>query len=206
MNLSGRIRVDGQTPAAFSGMQVSLRSKQPADQMWGSRPTNGKIAADGSFTLENVNPDHYSLTLSGVPDGFYTKTVRVGNQDTNISDLDLSQAAVGIEVVLSPNAGQITGSVQNDQKQAASAVTVVLVPQEQERRDQPQFYKTAMTDDTGHFTFKNLDPGQYRVYAWQDIESGAYMDPDFLKPVEAQGAALTIKESSQETVQLKLIS
>jgi uncharacterized protein (DUF2141 family) len=187
-------------------MQVSLRPKQAGDQMWGSRPPDGKIADDGSFTLENVNPDHYSLTLSGVPDGFYTKAVRVGNQDANTSDLDLSQAAAGIEVVLSPNAGQITGMVQNDQKQAAAAVTVVLVPQEQERRDQPQFYKTATTDDMGHFTFKNLDPGQYKVFAWQDIESGAYMDPDFLKPVENQGAALTIKESSQETVQLKLIS
>jgi len=84
-------------------------------------------------------------------------------------------------------------------------VTVVLIPQERERKDQPQYYKTTTTDTAGSFTFKNLDPGQYKVYAWREVESGAYMDPEFVGPVESRGQALTIHEGSQENLQLKLI-
>ena len=53
--------------------------------------------------------------------------------------------------------------------------------------------------------FKNLDPGQYKVYAWREVESGAYMDSEFVGPVESRGQALTIHEGSQENLQLKLI-
>jgi hypothetical protein len=37
------------------------------------------------------------------------------------------------------------------------------------------------------------------------VESGAYQDPDFLKPYESAGETVNIKERTHETVQLKLI-
>jgi len=37
-----------------------------------------------------------------------------------------------------------------------------MVPQEKERRDQMQYYKTVTTDQYGRFTLKNLDPGEYK--------------------------------------------
>jgi hypothetical protein len=52
---------------------------------------------------------------------------------------------------------------------------------------------------------KNLDPGEYKVFAWEDVEAGAYMDPEFVKPVESQGESVTIRENSKERLQLKLI-
>ena len=54
-----------------------------------------------------------------------------------------------------------------------------------------QYYKTAVTDETGHFAVKNVDPGAYKVFAWQQVETGAYMDPDFIQPVENLGASVT---------------
>ena len=91
-------------------------------------------------------------------------------------------------------------------QQPAPGATVVLIPQEKERRDQIQYYKTVTTDQYGRFTLKNLDPGEYKVFAWEDVETGAYMDPDFVGPVESRGESLTIREGSQENLQLKLIS
>ena len=81
----------------------------------------------------------------------------------------------------------------------------MLIPQEKARRDQMSYYKTAVTDQYGRFTAKNLDPGEYKVFAWEDMEFGAYMDPEFVKPVESLGEFTLVRENSKEHLQLKLI-
>ena len=48
-------------------------------------------------------------------------------------------------------------------------------------------------------------PGEYKVYAWEDVESSAWMDPDFMKPLEAKGEPVTVGESAQANVQVNLI-
>ena len=53
---------------------------------------------------------------------------------------------------------------------------------------------------------KNLDPGEYRVFAWEDLEPGDYMDPEFVKPLESQGEPVTIRDNSKESLKVKLIS
>ena len=37
------------------------------------------------------------------------------------------------------------------------------------------------------------------------MTTGAYQDPDFLKPFESKGETVSIKENAHETVQLKMI-
>jgi hypothetical protein len=53
---------------------------------------------------------------------------------------------------------------------------------------------------------KSVPPGEYKIYAWDEIEDGAYMDPDFLKPFETKGESISVKEGSQLTEQFTLIS
>jgi len=206
LDLSGVVRLDGQVTASVSSVQLTLRPRDPAGLMLGSSYPSAKVKDDGSFSLSSVNPDNYSVTFSGLPDGFYVKAILTGGQDVLAPGLDLSRGVAGpVDIVLAPNAGQAAGLVQSEQQQPAAGVTVVLIPQERERKDQPQYYKTTTTDTAGSFTFKNLDPGQYKVYAWREVESGAYMDPEFVGPVENRGETLTIREGSQENLQLKLI-
>ena len=206
LSLSGAVRLDGQAVANVSTAQVNLRPRDPVVMMTGGPSPTAKVNQDGTFSVANVNADSYYVTVTGLPDGFYVKSVSLGGQDVLAPGLNLSSGAAGlIDIVLAPNAGQAAGLVQNDQQQPAAGVTVVLIPQEKERKDQTQYYKTATTDAAGSFTFKNLDPGQYRVYAWKEVESGAYMDPEFVGPVENRGETLTIREGSQENLQVKLI-
>jgi hypothetical protein len=82
---------------------------------------------------------------------------------------------------------------------------VVLIPQEKERRDREAFYRTMTSDLSGQFTFKGVAPGEYRVYAWEEAEYGSWMDPDFLKPVESRGEAVSVSESGRQAVQVNLI-
>jgi hypothetical protein len=84
---------------------------------------------------------------------------------------------------------------------------VVLVPQEKERRGREAFYRTATSDLSGQFTFKSVVPGEYRVYVWEEeVEYGAWMDPDFMKPLESRGEAVSVSEGGRQAVQVNLIS
>ena len=72
-------------------------------------------------------------------------------------------------------------------------------------RERLMLFKTTATDTTGHFSISGIAPGEYKLFAWQQVEDGAYQDPEFLKPYENQGQAVTIREGSRETAQLKVI-
>ena len=43
------------------------------------------------------------------------------------------------------------------------------------------------------------------MFAWEDVETGAYEDPDFLTPFEPLGESLTIRAGRHENKELKLI-
>lgn len=40
---------------------------------------------------------------------------------------------------------------------------------------------------------KAIAPGAYKLFAWEDVETGAYKDPEFLKAFEALGERTTIR-------------
>ena len=81
---------------------------------------------------------------------------------------------------------------------------MVLVP-DPKRRDRPELFQRTSSDTSGHFSLKGISPGEYKLFAWEDVESDAYQDPEFLQPFENQGESVTIREGSHEDRRLKLI-
>jgi hypothetical protein len=204
-DLAGHVRVDGQTPVSLTDIRFNLQPYDTSGGMFGPMPT-GRVREDGSFTMSNVGPDRYRLSAYNLPEGYYVKSIQFGNEDALESPLDLMGGVAGsLDVALGANAGQVEGSVISPKQEPAPGATVVLIPQSPKRREQFSFYKTVTSDQYGHFLIKNVDPGEYKVYAWEDLEMGAYMDPEFVKPVENRGQAVSIHESSREKVQLDLI-
>jgi uncharacterized protein (DUF2141 family) len=205
LTVTGGLRVEGESRESLSSLQLRLMPREPGAMMFSN--TLAKLNEDGSFRIEDVAPDVYNLTAFGLPDGFYIKSIRSGETDVLSSGLNATAGQVApLQVVLSPNAGQLTGAVQNPAtSQPAPGASVVLIPQEKDRRDVFSLYKITTTDQSGNFSFKNLTPGDYKVFAWEDIEPGAYTDPEFVKPVESRGEAINIKESGKPAVQLTLI-
>jgi hypothetical protein len=109
-----------------------------------------------------------------------------------------------LDILISPNGGQVDGAVNGPKQQSMTGARVVLVPDER-HREQSSLFKTVTTDQYGHFTIKGITPGDYKLLAWEQIETGAYQDPEFLKLYENDGEAITIREGSHENRQLKLI-
>ena len=205
--VSGRVRVEGETTQSIASVQVQLRPAETGGFVFGPLPSQ-QVKPDGSFQMDDVGADRYTISVSGLPEGSYLKSVRSANVDVLAGGLEVAGGAPAqLDVVLSPNAGQVTGTVldPNTQK-AAPTMMVVLIPQEKERRDHEAFYQTATSDLSGQFRFKSVVPGEYRVYAWEEVEYSAWMDPEFMKPLESRGEAVSVTEGGRQAVQVNLIA
>jgi hypothetical protein len=82
-------------------------------------------------------------------------------------------------------------------------LTLVPVPPQPGIR---RLYPTVKADDQGAFRFPSVTPGTYKVYGWEDIESSAHWDVDFIRPFESRGEAVQVDEGGSATVSLKRIS
>jgi protocatechuate 3,4-dioxygenase beta subunit len=199
--LKGRLSIEGRMLPANVDPQITLEPTVSSIG-WGA---GASVKADGSFTLSNVTPARYQVHTFGIPEDYYIKSVRLGDKDVLESGLDFPAGAGGaLLIVVSSNGGQIEGVVLNADEQTVSAARVVLVPDES-RRAQSRFYRDASTDQYGRFTIKGIAPGGYKLFAWEDVEDGAYENPEFLKQFEALGEPKSIREGSRESAQLKLI-
>ena len=108
-----------------------------------------------------------------------------------------------MNVTLSPNVAEISGTVVNTRQEAATGVQVILIPDR--RRDTIDRYRTAITDSAGRFTFNGLAPEDYKVFCWEWIEPFSYHVPEILAAFEQQGTAVRVSEGSTATVEVRMI-
>src|SRR5205823_10985242 len=147
----------------------------------------------------------YRLTVSGMPRNAYVKVARYGATDILSEGLRLDRQPNGpIEIVVSASTGIADGRVQNEKQDPAANVTVVLVP-DAARRNRLDLYRTTSTDAMGHFHVEGVPPGDYRVFSWEDVEMGAWQDPDFIRQFEDRGKPVRITESGTSNIELRLI-
>jgi protocatechuate 3,4-dioxygenase beta subunit len=165
---------------------------------------NASVDADGSFVFRDVPDGTYRINFFPIPTGFYLKTAQsldILEHGVTISHEQPSQA---LELVLSPGAARIEGTVLLDQQASAGAV-VVLVP-DAERRGQLRYYRQTRTDRAGRFVLQNIIPGDYEIIASQQLERGVYTDPEFLQQFDGQGKAVSLKDGASVSLQLDAVS
>jgi uncharacterized surface anchored protein len=195
--IQGTIKVEGSSnPVSLPNVNVTLRSASQA----GAAP-RARVTDDSKFALAGVSPLPYSVALSGIPENCFVKSIRYGGQE--VPEDGMSMAAGGVmEIVLSATAGSISATIADSSGNPVQNATVALYP-----KDGPiTAAKSASTNESGTVTFKGLKPGDYRAIAWEDIPSGAYLDPVFLKPYETRGESVKVGESGQAAAQIKVIT
>jgi len=94
--------------------------------------------------------------------------------------------------------------VVSKEQQPFPGATVALVP-DSPHRGERRLFGSASTDQNGHFLLQGLSPGDYKVFAWEKIEAGAYTSPEFLQPYENLGESVHITEGSRNSMQVDLI-
>jgi hypothetical protein len=198
---SGPSQSVGQADLGDLGIYLELRDDLP----FFGRSGAGRVKGDGTFTLQNVSRGEYRVNLWRLPEDYYLKSARFGGDDVLEEGLTVSGPPKGsLDLVLSAAGGRIEGTVLDEEKKAFSGATVVLVPGAR-HRERRELFKTTTTDQYGRFTLRGISPGEYKLFAWQEIEPGAYQDPDFLRAYETKGHTLRITEGEGVIVELRLI-
>jgi hypothetical protein len=63
---------------------------------------------------------------------------------------------------------------------------VVLVP-ESPLRDRLDLYKTAASEASGRYRITGIAPGDYQLFSWERVQTGAWHDPAFMRDMEGKG-------------------
>ncbi len=191
------------TDLQLSKLRLNFTPVQPG--LGGGRGggNNGRLEIDdaGAFQTQ-LAADTYNVELSGQPQGYYLKAVKVGGREVPDAQLDLSFAIGPMEIVLGADAGSITGKVENGNDVAASVRVTAVPASGSSRRD---LFKAATTADDGTFTLADLPPGEYKLYAWEEVEGNSWMDAEFRRPFESLASTAEVKGTLTPSVTLRMI-
>jgi protocatechuate 3,4-dioxygenase beta subunit len=203
VNIKGRLRVEGKLDSSVGSFQVSLSPKNTRPY-FGGIPSDA-VKPDGSFVLKNAFDDEYEINVDGLPEGYFLKSARLDGVDALTAGvtIDTKQTPGLLDILVSPNGARIDGVVSKDQ-QPFQGASVTLVP-DPPHRGEKRLFKSTTTDQLGHFILQGIPPGDYKLFAWESIDPGAYRSPDFLRPFENRGESMHITEGSFLSVQLDLI-
>jgi hypothetical protein len=204
----GAIRLDGNnsqqveqaqtTKPTFGSVRVQLI---PMDGIAFNAP-NAVAKDDGSFLIESAGADRFRVSVYNLPQGTWLKSVRAGDREVLETGMDLTAGAPAqIEIVLGSGVGQVSGLVRDAKQQAAAGAMITLLPSpmKEERND---LYKLVSADQNGQFTLQGIAPGEYQIFAWEEIDPGRYTDPEFLKTHESAATKVSVKANGQAQVNL----
>ncbi|HUA21092.1 MAG TPA: carboxypeptidase-like regulatory domain-containing protein [Bryobacteraceae bacterium] len=199
-NVTGAVRVEGGAFHDLSSLRLMLRAARAASFMG---TISAGVKADGSFRFEQAVPDVYDVEVQSRE--VYVKAVRVGDQELKDRQVDLTELAGPLTVVLGADVGEVEGEVKNAAGQLVVRARVNLIAYGAHlgRNDLNRF---AFTDEKGEFKVKNVAPGDYQVFAWENVPVGAPQDPEFRKRFEKQAVPLTMQSNGHEKVSVTAIS
>jgi protocatechuate 3,4-dioxygenase beta subunit len=190
--VEGRITVEGD-PVSLNGFVNFLDDT-------GKGPSAAIMEGQVFTTL--LSPGSYSVYAGG--NTLAIKSIRAGQVDVLRDGLTVTEAGrISLELVLARDGGTIEGVVLDKDDKPVAGATVLLVPDAPLRGRHDRFADLA-TDQNGRYKFDNVAPGDYKVFAWDDIESDAWFDPDFFRYIESHGEPVKLNAKGQKTAKVHL--
>jgi hypothetical protein len=181
-----------QTPGP--NVRVSLHSVDdyPAD-LAASAVFGGVV--DGSSILSGVPEARYVVRVSGASSNTYVADVRYGGISVYDDGLLVQGTPPGpVEVLLKSGALSLAGAVVDARGDRVSDATVALVPTASRRRN-TELYKTVRSDADGNFYISRIAPGEYKLFAWEQIAATAFMNSEFISKYESRGLFMALNSA-----------
>lgn len=170
---------------------------------WLNNDVVDPTAPDGTFRTNHVQPGEYRLSVSGVPPGFFIKHARLGNADVLNAPVRVLGQTDTLDILLSPNVGEVKGVAVDAAGQPVQGAQVVLIPQR--NRQRTELFRPVAADSSGRFSIPSVEPGDYILAAWDSIEPYAFFDPDLIAQAERLGRPIQVTESSSQTANVTTI-
>ncbi len=192
VDLKGQVKFDGEGTVRFQVQAV------PA----GAAPMPvllppAAAGADGSFVLMGVPPGEWNLEVRPMPRGAYLKSVRFGEDEVLGKSLKVTGgSAQPLHIAVSMKGATLDGEVDIPQSHIGLEASVLLAPVGA-RREMLSLYQLRGINTEGQFQMAGIAPGQYRVFAFAELNHRAYQDPSFLLPFLENGVPVEFKEGEE---------
>ncbi len=194
----GRVAIEGDWD--FEALPMPPRFTLVPDGAFNYPGPDSPLLDGGRVTFERVWPRAYRIQADSLGD-LYLKRARYKGQDALSAPLVFEEDGGEIEILLSANSARIAGQMVRD-GEGLWGVEVVLVPDDRQRT---HLFRHATTDRNGAFGLSGIAPGRYKVFAWEQIQMTAWLDPNVLAPFEGRGVSIELEEGDSEQVDPKLI-
>jgi len=206
--MQGRISLEGFSANAAPDLtKLSVRATSTISALADALPSTP--TASGMLTLKNVTSGNYVVTVppvSNLLQNAYIKSIRLGSVDVLENGMRLvSPPTTPLEIVISGRGGSLRGVIRDGNRATLPNVTVVLVPEESNRH-RKDLFRRALSDSSGSYHVEGLAPGNYKLFAWQDVEPQMWLDPAFMRVYEDLGRAVVVAEASSQVIDLAGIS
>ncbi len=214
-SIAGHVLFDTQVVPDLSRSRVMVSLQQaPALQTMSIGPApSAQVGTDGHFSLDSVPPGRWILRASiNQPGGqnanpIVLKSSIVNGQDTLDIPLEFTgdQDMAGATLTFTDRMTELSGTLIDSSGKSTSEYTILAVSTDN-RYWQPgsRRIQTTRASGDGHYTFRNIPPGDYMIAAVTDFESGTQYDPEFLKELAGASMRVTLTDGAKKTQDLRV--
>jgi 5-hydroxyisourate hydrolase-like protein (transthyretin family) len=204
-DVKGTARIEGaaqgRPPTDLRNMPILLRPATASGALQGSF---ARINPDGTFILTGIPANTYRIGAIG-QQGLVIKSAKLGEQDMLETNVDITNGSAELQVVFSANPGQLSVNVTNTDGTPIQGAIAVMIPDSAQRRKLPDFYRAGQTNAEGKYNFPAPLFGRYKIYAFEKIDTNAWLDDDIMRQYDGKGITADIQESSRQTLDLKAL-
>lgn len=208
MVVSGNISFVGSAPQPTDTQRVRVSMSplgQPLQSL-GVGNLQAMVDTGGRFTINGVIPGRYRVTASGAQ-GWSVKSVIVNGIDTMDFPLELAADATApaVTVQFGDRNTDLKGVLTDATGAPTADYSVVIFPEDQ-RYWVPYARRMRSTRPAtdGKFAFVGLPPGEYRIAAVTDVETGEWLDPEFLRQLLPASLGVRLADGQQVTQDIRV--
>ena len=202
-SVSGHVRWDG-TPGHIEDNLYLLGRVDGQSAVAGGY---ARVDRDGSFTWNQLSDSAMRINVGGLENNGYVKAADYGGVDVLEQGFTPRAGSnATLEFTLSAQGAQVEGTATDENGLPAVGVWVVLVP-DAKHKDRHDLYRKERTDQHGAYKISQIAPGDYSLYSWDEVEEGAWEDPDFMRPFEEkkQGEKVIVQERDDKSYPITVI-
>jgi hypothetical protein len=131
---------------------------------------------DGRFEIPEVGPGFFDVYVEPLTGGLFVASIRHGIHDLLPRPTELAknvrENAGDLNIQLSGRSARVEGVALDMAGKPVPDTHIVLVPETLRNREDR--YYSVYTDPIGNFSITGIAPGSYLVYAFEDLDTGAY--------------------------------
>jgi hypothetical protein len=182
--VNGSVDLEGSTP----GRSMRIEMQDVGDSR---HQVVAVVTPDGHFQCTDVTSGTYRINKIDPPDG-YVRSVWVNGRDLGGRDVVVGdgQSSISLRIMLGLDGAAIEGLITDWHSFQSSAVVLV--------KDLNGDIYTTDVDGAGRFRIINLPPGDYDLYAWNDLKDILYATRHGLDSY--QDGKISVSLGERETV------